>query len=179
MQSCWQAWIISHGFVCNRGPNSMPRGAGTLGILFPVSFWEIWGRHMAEMELEVTWKAPGLLPYSITNLYALFSPLGPQWSVFCTVASLFTTYEKEKVALYLSNSGLVEWVYALLLWPILSIWGLYVPFFLLWYWLCCFSPTGVPTCVLIGVAWLHLSLGMKFINHQVCYKRASLLYSTV
>ena len=33
-------------------------------------------------------------------------------------------YKKEKVALYLSNSILVEWVYALVLWPILNIWGL-------------------------------------------------------
>lgn len=130
MQSCWQAWVLSHVFVCNRGLNSMPRGAGTLGILFPISFWERWGRHMAEMELEVTWKALASLPYSITNLYALFPHLGPQWSIFCTVASLLITYEKEKVALYLSNSVLVEWVYAPLLWPVLNIWGLYVPFFL-------------------------------------------------
>lgn len=32
---------------------------------------------MAEIELEVTCKALASLPYSITNLYALFSPLRP------------------------------------------------------------------------------------------------------
>lgn len=66
---------------------------------------------MAEMELEVMWKAPGSLLYSATNLYAL---------TLSTVASLSMTQEKEGAALCLNSDIRVECLRFTVLWLILK-----------------------------------------------------------